>query len=146
MKMLLIAMTFIVTALPAMARPLDGNGNVVSHKTGARATVSPQHAATFQAYINDLEANGARVLFMGGSRKGRCSSRHMHSCGKALDVCQRSRGVVDRRCNLPDRRYIAMIAARHGLFEGGQWCHHDYGHAQVGTTASACGSTKLANR
>jgi len=27
----------------------------------------------------------------------------------------------------------------HGLFEGGRWCNSDYGHAQVGVTAAACG-------
>lgn len=112
----------------------------VTSKTGAKATVGCAYTAKFQAYINDLEARGARVLFMGGTRRGRCASHSLHPCGKALDVCQLGRGRVDRRCNLPPRHELGVIAASHGLFEGGRWCHSDYGHAQVGVTASACGS------
>jgi hypothetical protein len=114
-------------------------GVVTSHKTGARARVGVAHAARFQAYIDDLERNhGARVLFMGGIRPGHCASRSMHPCGRALDVCQLSRGVVDSRCHLPPRRTLAQIAASHGLFEGGRWCNSDYGHAQFGVTAGDC--------
>ena len=88
---------------------LDANGNtmgvIVSAKTGARARVGVAYAARFQAYIDDLETNhGARVLFMGGIRPGHCSPSSEHPCGKALDVCQLRRGVVDSRCNLPGRR------------------------------------------
>lgn len=120
---------------------------IVSHATGARANVGSAHAASFQAYINDLEQNhGAKVYFMGGNRRGRCSSRHMHSCGRALDVCQLSRGVVASRCHLPGPVALASIAARHGLFEGGQWCNSDYGHAQVGVSAAACGGKHYAQR
>ena len=123
---------------------LDANGNtmgvIVSAKTGARARVGVAYAARFQAYIDDLEANhGARVLFMGGIRPGPCSPSSEHPCGKALDVCQLRRGVVDSRCNLPGRRALGEIAASHGLFEGGRWCNSDYGHAQIGVTAAACG-------
>ena len=122
---------------------LDANGNkgiVISHKTGARARVGVSYAARFQAYIDDLENNhGARVLFMNGIRPGRCSPASEHPCGKALDVCQRRRGVVDPRCNLPGRVALGHIASVYGLFEGGRWCNSDYGHAQVGVTAAACG-------
>jgi len=123
---------------------LDANGNIadtiVSHKTGARVRVGGAYAARFQAYIDDLENNhGAIVLFMGGIRRGRCSIYHEHPCGKALDLCQLRRGVVDPRCHLPNRRQLGRIAASHGLFEGGRWCNSDYGHAQVGVTAPACG-------
>jgi hypothetical protein len=124
----------------------NGNGIVRSHKTRATAHVSPRYAAQFQAYIDDLEAGGATVRFMGGYRKGKCWSGGMHPCGKALDVCQMRRGVVDRRCHLPGRAEIAHIAERHGLFEGGQWCHSDYGHAQAGVSAGACGTTLTARR
>lgn len=128
---------------------LDGNGNkapapgiVVSSKTGARARVGIAYAARFQAYINDLENNyGARVLFMGGIRPGRCLPESQHPCGKALDVCQLGWGRVDQRCNLPDRVTLGRIAAAHGLFEGGRWCHSDYGHAQTSVTAAACGNS-----
>jgi hypothetical protein len=57
---------------------------------------------------------------------------------KALDVSQLSRGVVDRRCNLPGRVALGRIAASHGLFEGGRWCNSDYGNAQIDVTAAAC--------
>jgi hypothetical protein len=94
----------------------------------------------FQAYIDDLEKNhGAHILFMGGIRPGRCSVASEHPCGKALDVCQLRRGAVDPRCNLPGRVALGQIAAAHGLFEGGRWCDSDYGHAQIGVTAPACG-------
>jgi len=127
---------------PQQPYVLDANGNkgiVISHKTGARARVGVAYAARFQAYIDDLENNhGARVLFMNGIRPGRCSPASEHPCGKALDVCQRRRGVVDPRCNLPTRVALGRIATTHGLFEGGRWCNSDYGHAQVGVTAAAC--------
>jgi hypothetical protein len=119
---------------------------VVSNKTGASARVSCKFVDKFQAYIDDLEQSGASVKFMGGIRRGRCSSGSQHPCGKALDVCQRSRGRVDPSCNLPPRSTIASIASRHGLFEGGQWCHHDYGHAQIDVSAAACGRTLMAKQ
>lgn len=133
-------------------RALDANGNsaggfVVSRKTGARARVGVAYAARFQAYIDDLENNhGVRVLFMGGIRPGRCLPSSEHPCGKALDVCQLRRGVVDQRCNLPGRLALGRIAASHGLFEGGRWCNSDYGHAQIDVTAAACGERRLAHR
>ncbi len=119
-----------------------GNGIVRSHKTGATARVSPQYSHLFQAYINDLESAGASIYYMGGYRRGPCSARSMHPCGKALDVCQDARDRVSghKNCHLPGRQQLAAIAARHGLFEGGQWCHGDMGHAQVGVSAAACGS------
>lgn len=137
---LIIAMGITISATQAEARRShrvqDANANgataVVSHKTGARTSVSAEHVAKFQAYVDDLEAGGATIKFMGGIRRGHCSSRHMHPCGRAIDVCQLRRGVVDRSCNLPDRAAIAAIAARHGLVEGGRWRNSDYGHAQVG--------------
>lgn len=122
----------------------DANGNlagiVVSHDTGARARVSPRWAGKFQAYIDDLEAHGARIRFMGGYRRGRCSLGSQHPCGSALDVCQLSRGRVDRRCHLPPRYEIVRIAAAHGLYEGGRWCNSDYGHVQARESAGACGA------
>ena len=130
------------------SRALDANGNpagvVISAKTGARARVGIAYAARFQAYIDDLENNyGARVLFMGGIRRGRCSISSEHPCGKALDVCQLRRGVVDPRCKLPGRVVMGQIAASHGLFEGGRWRNSDYGHAQVDVAAGACGDRRV---
>ncbi|MGC1895489.1 MAG: hypothetical protein WA763_17680 [Pseudolabrys sp.] len=130
-------------------RAVDANGNraagvVMSRKTGSRARVGVAYAARFQAYIDDLEANyGARVLFMGGIRPGRCSPSSEHPCGKALDVCQLRRGVVDRRCNLPGRVTLGQVAAAHGLFEGGRWCNSDYVHAQVDVTVAGCGERRV---
>ena len=121
----------------------DANGNkapgiVVSSKTGARARVGVAYDV-FQAYIDDLENNhGARVLFMGGIRPGRCLPESQHPCGDS-GVCQLGWGKVDPRCNLPDRVTLGRIATTHGLFEGGRWCHSDYGHAQTSVTAAACG-------
>jgi hypothetical protein len=132
-----------------VARPLGASGNkldgiIMSSKTGARARVGVAYAARFQAYIDDLEKNyGARVLFMGGIRPGRCAPESEHPCGKAIDVCQLRRGVVDPRCNLPGRIALGQIAAAHGLFEGGRWCHSDYGHAQIDVTAPACGDSPI---
>lgn len=144
-----VAAAFVcVVATSAFARKhlpvIDANGNgagvVTSHKTGASARVGVAFASTFQSYIDDLEARGATVRFMGGVRRGHCGLASMHPCGKALDVCQTGRGHVDPRCHLPSRQELGRIAAAHGLFEGGQWCHSDYGHAQIGVTAAACGS------
>lgn len=136
MRRLIIVAAMSVLATSVVAKQyLDANGNgvVVSHKTGARANVGTNYAPRFQAYINDLEQNhGATVRFMGGIRRGRCWTGGMHPCGKALDVCQLRRGVVDHRCHLPSRQELARIAASHGLVEGGRWHHSDYGHAQVG--------------
>jgi hypothetical protein len=134
----------VITTSEAIKTTLDANGNkapgtVLSAKTGARARVGVAYAARFQAYIDDLENNhGARVLFMGGIRPGRCLPESQHPCGKALDVCQLGWGKVDPRCNLPNRVTLGRIAAAHGLFEGGRWCHSDYGHAQTSVTAAAC--------
>jgi hypothetical protein len=128
---------------PARSAKSNPPGIVMSRKTGARARVGIAHAARFQAYIDDLENNhGARILFMGGIRPGHCSSSGMHPCGKALDVCQLRRGVVDPRCHLPPRRTLAQIASSHGLFEGGRWCNSDYGHVQLGVTAGDCGDRR----
>ena len=142
------ATTSVATPIP-IARPLGASSNkldgiVMSAKTGARARVGVAYAARFKAYIDDLEKNyGARVLFMGGIRPGRCLPESEHPCGKALDVCQMRRGMVDPRCNLPGRVVLGQIAAAHGLFEGGRWCHSDYGHAQIDLTAPACGDSPI---
>lgn len=123
-----------------------GAGVVVSKKTGASTRVGAAYAAMFQAYIDDVENHGASVRFMGGIRRGHCWIGGLHPCGKALDVCQLSRGRVDPRCHLPDRATLGRIASAHGLFEGGRWCNSDYGHAQVGVTAAACGERMYAAR
>lgn len=107
---------------------------------GATACVSPKYQVAFQGFINDLEAAGATIRFLGGIRGGRCGQANKHPCGMAMDYCQLARGVVDRRCNLPGKSTVASLAARHGLFEGGQWCNSDYGHVEAGGSA-ACGQS-----
>lgn len=121
-------------------------GIVRSAKTGATAHVSPKYASQFQAYINDLEAQGASIYYMGGYRKGPCANYSLHPCGMALDVCQDRRDHVSglTNCHLPGRTQLARTAAAHGLFEGGQWCRGDMGHVQVGTTAAPCGKNLYA--
>ena len=116
------------------------SGVVRSKKTGATARVSPKYARAFQGFIDDLEAGGASLRFLGGYRAGKCWQGSKHPCGMALDYCQYARGVVDKRCNLPGRAVVAQIAARHGLFEGGQWCNNDYGHVEAGGS-TACGKS-----
>jgi hypothetical protein len=130
----------------------DANGNIAhslvtirSRKTGASARVDSRYASEFQSYIDDLEDRGAVIRFMGGFRRGHCSSASLHPCGRALDICQRARGRVDAHCKLPGRSTLASIASSHGLFEGGRWCNSDYGHAQVGVTAEACSTSHVAS-
>jgi len=116
-----------------------GRGNVHS-SAGASAVVSAAYAPAFQALIDDLEAHGAVIKFMGGIRPGRCAQAHKHSCGMALDICQHARSVIDSRCHLPGLAIENQIAAAHGLFHGAQWCRPDRGHFEVGGSA-ACGQS-----
>ena len=116
-------------------------GIVRSAKTGATAHVSSKYGCTFQSYINDLEAMGAKIYYMGGYRRGQCSAGSQHPCGSALDVCQDSRGRVSgaRDCYLPGPAAMAAAAARRGLHEGSVWCRQpDYGHVQAIKTGSTC--------
>lgn len=116
----------------------SGGGNVHS-KTGASATVASRYAPAFQALIDDLEAHGAVIKFMGGYRSGQCGQASKHPCGMALDICQYARDVVDRRCGL-SRMVVAELAAKHGLFSGGLWCNPDFGHVEAGGSAE-CGQS-----
>lgn len=131
-------------ASPAGYKGESGAGIVRSGKTGATARVSPRFAPIAQAVVDDLEARGAAIRFMGGYRKGPCWTGGLHPCGLAIDLCQTARGVVDGRCHLPSRAVEASIAAAHGALSGGVWCHQDRGHIQLGQTAGACGSNLYA--
>ena len=142
---------------PHQSRRFEANGNaagfVISSRTGARARVGIRYAARFQAYIDDLENNhGARVLFMGGIRPGSCSPSSEHPCGKALDVCQLRRGVVDQRRKLPARAELGRIAASHGLFEGGRGAiptmamRRSTRHGPAGNRATASRGKKRSNK
>jgi hypothetical protein len=129
----------------ASQRPPNGESGVVrSGKTGATARVSPRFQPIAQAVVDDLEARGATIRFMGGYRKGPCWPGGLHPCGLAIDLCQTARGIVDRRCNLPSRAVEASVAAAHGALSGGIWCHQDRGHIQLGQTAGACGGNLYA--
>ena len=70
----LLALNFILAVLRGhKGKIVDANGNdeiVRRHKTGATAHVSPTYAPRFQSYIDDIEATGAKVEFMGGYRRG----------------------------------------------------------------------------
>jgi len=138
------------SAAPARAIPLADRGRhadrrgawaiIKSKKTGATAQVAPARQASFQAYIDEVEAHGAAIKFMHGVRRERCAPpRHKHACGDALDTCQERRDVVSPACHLPPRQTMISIAARHGLTEGGQWCDGDRGHVEAGPAAAACG-------
>jgi hypothetical protein len=111
---------------------------VCSHKTGAVATVQAKYRNTFQSYIDLLEDEGASIYYMGGYRKGKCSTGHKHPCGMALDVCQDWRDGVNhaKDCNLPDRSRMMQLAKFAGLFEGGGWCNADRGHVEIPTKRS----------
>lgn len=123
------------TVSPRTRKIVAGPAVVIrSVKTGATANVDSTAATKFQAYIDDLEQNyGAKVLFMGGWRNGKCGLANQHACGggQALDVCQLRWGVVDSRCNLPGRKTLAAVARSHGLYEGAEWCRPDTGHVQT---------------
>jgi hypothetical protein len=127
-----------IAGLCAVVLTASAQAETITSRAGARASVSGRYAGQFQALVNDLEAHGATVKFMGGYRAGRCGQATKHPCGMALDVCQLARGVVDRRCNLPGRAEMSEIAKAHGLFSGGDWCNSDYGHVEAGGSV-ACG-------
>ena len=105
--------------------------NLVTIKasTGAKATVSERAAEQFRRFIADFEAAGGRIRFMGGWRPGTCWEGGRHPCGLAIDICQYSRGVVDRRCHYPAS--TAAIARKHGLLDGRVWRDQDLGHIQL---------------
>lgn len=135
----------LVLALALTLTPAQGKSETVTIRSsaGATARVAKSAASAFQSYIAALEKSGARILSLGGIRRGRCSiPRHKHPCGLALDVCQLSRGRVDDRCKLPPRSQAVAMAARTGLIEGGSWCNSDYGHVEVRTPGSADSCSK----
>lgn len=128
------------TASPEPREAERGPGIVRSSKTGATAHVAASFAPVAQAVVDDLEQNyGARIKFMGGYRPGPCASWSLHPCGLAIDLCQLSRGVVDRRCNMPSRAIEERVARAHGGYSGGEWCNNDRGHIQAKETAGRCG-------
>lgn len=77
--------------------------------------------------INELEATGYKIKFMGGYRNDPCSKRHMHGCGLAVDINQFARNVV--RPHLPNN--ATAIASKHGLLHGAVWHNADTGHFEL---------------
>lgn len=111
-----------------------GSGVIRSAKTGATATgISPRYQPQFQALLDDFEAHGATVYYMGARRSGSCSLASQHPCGWAVDFCQDSYGHVSgaRDCHLPLPAEFHDLVVKHGLFDGSVWCHSDYGHVQA---------------
>ena len=131
-----------------LARPERsyGAGIIRSGKTGEIAHVSPQYAARFQSFLDDLESHGATVYYMGGIRPGHCSLGSQHPCGWAVDFCQDYYGHVSglKDCNLPRPAEFHELVRAHGLYDGSIWCHSDYGHVQAkdsgGCSVAAHGS------
>ena len=105
----------------------------VRSANGGVAHVAALAVAKFQALIDRLEAEGAKVFYMGGWRPGRCSLGRQHPCGWALDVCQDYRGHVSgaKDCNLPKPAEFHQIVRSLGLYDGSVWCNGDYGHVQL---------------
>lgn len=116
---------------------------IKSKATGAHTRVAAKYADRFQAYIDALEADGAKIYYLGGERPGEACNppRHKHGCGWALDVCQDWRDGVNhaRDCNLPTRARMIQLARDAHLLEGGSWCNPDRGHVEVITPGSATG-------
>lgn len=115
------------------------SGVIRSAKTGATAKVASRYQAQLQALLDDFEAHGATVYYMGGWRPGRCSLSSQHPCGWAVDFCQDYRGHVSglRDCNLPRPTEFHALVRAHGLFDGSVWCSTDYGHVQ-GRDSGGC--------
>ena len=117
---------------------------VHSRKMGKTAHVAAAVAPAFQGFLNDIEDAGARIKFMGGIRPGRCIvPDSLHPCGRAIDVCQFKRNVVDRACfSAVSRGSISRIAHRWGLVDGGDWRHADFGHFEVRDLSAAFSAIK----
>ena len=127
-----------VTALAALAVPAIALSTTsvraelvtISSKAGAKAKVNSSVKNNFVAFIEDFEATGGKILFMGGWRShGSCSRCVMHPRGLALDICQHARNVVDSRCRFP--RDATALAEKHGLDHGAKWNNKDTGHFEV---------------
>jgi hypothetical protein len=110
-----------------------GSLSTVRASSGATACVASSAASKFQALINDLEATGYRIDFMGGWRRHGSVAESKHPAGLALDINQVGRGRVTRR--LPGN--ATAIAARYGLLHGAVWHHSDAGHFEVMSTRTA---------
>lgn len=128
----------VALVVEARGQVIDANGNLatVRSASGKTAKVGVRWQTQFQGLIDDLEAEGYRIEFMGGWRKwGTCRKCDAHPKGRALDINQTARNRVTRR--FPSD--VTRIAARHGLCHGAIWGNADRGHFEV---ADASRSTK----
>ena len=118
---------WILAALAGPATALDLV--TIKSKAGPTAKVARSAAPKFQAFIDELEATGYRIRFMGGWRRhGSCRGCVMHPRGLALDINQTARNRVTDRFPAG----IGQMAKRHGLFSGGGWrSTPDTGHFEV---------------
>lgn len=101
----------------------------VCSKTGACASVSPQHASKFKCLINYLDRIGYRIRFMGGYRNTKIAGTTItsqHAFGRALDINQTGRNRCVGGCPR-----APSVARSCGLFDGSQWRHPDAGHFEV---------------
>lgn len=112
----------------------------IRSRSGATARVSAAAAPKFQALVDWLDARGYVIRFMGGIRPGRCSSRHMHPCGTALDINQTARGRITRSFPVG----VDDEARSLGLVHGAWWSNQDRGHFQVGGYAGDQGRRRIA--
>lgn len=126
---------------------LDANGNaagIVRASNGLRVRVASSAQATLQCVVDHVEAAGVHITALGGIRAGRCSSRSMHPCGKAIDINQTARDI-----NGPPRAVSNAAALACNAVSGSWWTGNpDNGHFQVGGWAGnhGQGTTYAARR
>jgi hypothetical protein len=123
----------------------DANGNLVTVRsaTGKTAKVAARYRAAFQALVDDLEASGYHVDFMGGWRAwGSCRNCNAHPAGRAIDINQTARNRVTRR--FPSG--VTEIAARHGICHGAIWGNPDRGHFEIADASRSTQCRAIANK
>lgn len=127
-------------------RATDANGNwlvPVRSDSGKTAKVASRYARQFQGFIDDLEAHGYRIDFMGGWRRsGTCRSCDAHPAGRAIDINQTARNRVTRK--LPAN--VTSIAARHGICHGAIWDRPDGGHFEIAEKSRATSCRRFARK
>jgi hypothetical protein len=107
---------------------------IITSPSGARFTVSADHADRFQAFVNDLEAGGYAINRgqSGGYNKRNIRGTRtpsQHSFGRAIDVnwTDNARGKPGK---IPQELAL-RLAKKHGLTWGGTWKNRDDMHFEV---------------
>jgi hypothetical protein len=111
---------------------------------GVSVRVAASAATKFAGFCAEMSASGYHALSKGtnGYRPwGTCSGCDMHPKGLAIDYSQAAR---DKTYVRMDRRTVSVIAKRHGLVSGGDWCNGDLGHFEVnvGRNAAPCSTRR----